>query len=278
MQNFINYFEHLPTYLRALILVSGLTIFWFIEGVQPLVLQQYKKWKHAGVNIFFTLTTIIVNFGLAFLLLKASNFTVTYKFGVWKWLQLKVNFINVFGMLLLLDLVGAYFVHWLQHKVKFMWQFHVIHHTDAFLDASSANRHHPGESVFRAIFTAIAILITGAPFGIVVLYQSLSALLSQFNHANIKLPHWLNTMLSLVIVTPNMHRVHHHFKQPLTDTNYSNIFSLWDRLFGTFAIVKNPNEIVFGVDTYPAPNEHGSIKNLLTIPFKGYRKINNDNN
>jgi sterol desaturase/sphingolipid hydroxylase (fatty acid hydroxylase superfamily) len=274
--DFINYFETMPSYLRASILAGGLMLFWFIEGVAPLVLMRYNKWKHAGINIFFTLTTVVVNFALAFLLLWASNITTTFNIGLWQWFNFKLNIFTVLVGLLILDFIGAYCIHWLQHKIKFMWQFHVIHHTDTFLDATSANRHHPGESVFRAIFTGIAIIICGAPFGIVVLYQSLSALLSQFNHANIMLPTWLDKPLSFLIVTPNMHRVHHHYQLPLTDKNYSNIFSIWDRLFGTFANVKNPNDIKFGVDTYPLENENSTLKSLLTIPFRGYRNHKNN--
>jgi sterol desaturase/sphingolipid hydroxylase (fatty acid hydroxylase superfamily) len=87
--------------------------------------------------------------------------------------------------MLLLDLIGAYFIHWIQHKIKWMWKFHMVHHADTYVDTTTANRHHPGESVFRAVFTLLAVVVTGAPMWLVMLYQSLSALLSQFNHANI---------------------------------------------------------------------------------------------
>lgn len=95
-------------------------------------------------------------------------------------------------------------------------------------------RHHPGESVFRAVFTTIGVIICGAPMWLVMLYQSLSAVLSQFNHANMRLPLWLDNAISWIIISPNMHKVHHHYKQPQTDSNYGNIFSIWDRLFGTY--------------------------------------------
>jgi sterol desaturase/sphingolipid hydroxylase (fatty acid hydroxylase superfamily) len=103
-----------------------------------------------------------------------------------------------------------------------------------------------------------------------MLYQSLSALLSQFNHANIRLPQRLENALSWVIVTPRMHRVHHHYVQPYTDTNYGNIFSVWDRLFGTYAELDN-ERLVFGIDTHMDAHEHSRIGSLLKIPFQPYR-------
>ncbi|MBC8109822.1 MAG: sterol desaturase family protein, partial [Verrucomicrobia bacterium] len=191
------------------------------------------------------------------------------KFGVLYWFQMPVWVFMLVG-LMLLDFIGAYFIHWLEHQVKWLWKFHLVHHTDTYVDATTANRHHPGESVFRAVFTLLAVVVTGSPMWLVMLYQSLSALFSQFNHANINLPKWLDNALSWVIVSPNMHKVHHHYAQPLTDTNYGNIFAVWDRIFGTFTIA-DPEKLVYGVDTHRKPEENDNLKNLLNMPFQPYR-------
>jgi len=173
--------------------------------------------------------------------------------------------------LLLLDLIGAWFIHWLQHQVKWMWKFHLIHHSDTWVDTTTANRHHPGESVFRAVFTLLAVAIAGAPIWLVYFYQSLSVVLSQFNHANIRLPKWLDTAIAWVIVSPDMHKAHHHYTQPLTDTNYGNIFSCWDRIFRTFVFVKDTGSLHYGIDTYPAEEENNRMGALLKMPFGAYR-------
>ena len=173
--------------------------------------------------------------------------------------------------LMLLDLIGAYFVHWVQHRVKWMWRFHLVHHTDTYVDTTSANRHHPGESVIRFVFTMLAVVIVGAPMWMVFLYQSLSVVFSQFNHANIPLPKKVDQILSWFIISPDMHKVHHHYMLPYTDTNYGNIFSFWDRLFGTFSTLDR-SKIIYGVDTHMNVNEHSRIKNLLLIPFQKSRK------
>ena len=261
----MQYFEAIPSSHRTLILVGGLTVFWLLESAVPLVSAEYTKWRHAGINLFFTLTTVVVNFVLAFLLVSGSQWAVAADFGVLQWLNLPAWGILLIG-LPLLDLVGAYLAHWTEHRVPWLWRFHLIHHTDQNVDTTTANRHHPGESVIRFVFTTIGVILLGAPIWLVFLYQSLSVVLSQFNHANITLPRWLDGGLRLLLVTPAMHRVHHHYVLPYTDSNYGNIFSIWDRLFGTYRRL-DPGEIRYGVDTHLEEADHQSVARMLRIPF-----------
>lgn len=270
MDFIISYFGQIPSSHRSAILVGGILFFWLIEGAWPLFRFGYNKWKHAGVNLFFTLTTVLVNVPLAFLLVRCSDYCINKGFGILQWLPSLPTWLYGLIGLLFLDLIGAWLAHWTQHKTKWLWQFHIIHHVDQQVDTTTANRHHPGESLCRFVFTLMAILITGAPMWLVFMYQSLSVILSQFNHANIVLPQWLNKVLSLVIVTPNMHHIHHHYIQPYTDSNYGNIFAIWDRIFGTYKVLPQ-HDIVYGLDTHPKPEENAVIKNLLKIPFGTYR-------
>lgn len=270
MESIVEYFEHIPSAHRSAILLGGLTFFFLLEGAIPLFRWRYNKWSHAGINLFFTATTVLVNFLMAVILLRSSDWVVANHFGLLQWMpDMPLLWYTIVG-LLLLDLIGAYFVHWTEHKVKWMWRFHLVHHTDTNVDTTTANRHHPGESVFRFVFTTAGVIVCGAPIYLVFLYQSLSAALSQFNHANIQFPRWLDDALSWVLVTPRMHRVHHHYVLPYTDSNYGNIFSIWDRLFGTFSRMDN-DRIVFGIDTHMAADEHSRIGSLLKMPFQTYR-------
>lgn len=270
MEAIVRYFETIPSSHRSAILVSGITFFWLLESGVPLFRFRYNKWRHAGINIFFTITTIIINFALAFILLKASDWAVAHRFGLLQWLPpLPLWAFAVIG-LLVLDLIGAWFIHWTEHKVRWMWRFHLIHHTDTQVDTTTANRHHPGESIFRFIFTTMAVFVAGAPMWLVMMYQALSVALSQFNHANIHLPSWADKILSWVIVTPNMHHVHHHYVLPYTDSNYGNIFSIWDRIFGTFTKLE-PSQLTYGIDTHMKPEENDELGSLLKIPFEEYR-------
>ena len=267
MNDIATYFSTIPSLHRSLILAGGITIFWLLENAFPLFQMKYKKWNHAGINLFFTFTTIIVNFVLAFILLQASDFAVKNNFGILEWLPNLPLWLYALIGLLLLDLIGAYLAHLVQHKTKWMWRFHLIHHTDTWIDTTTANRHHPGESVIRFVFTVAAVLFSGAPMWLVFLYQSLSVVFSQFNHANISLPEKLDYFISYFIVSPNMHKVHHHYVLPYTDSNYGNIFSIWDRIFGTFTILKK-DEIIYGVDTHMKVSEHNKLSNLIKIPFQ----------
>jgi len=274
MNDIIAYFSTIPSTHRSLILVGGITIFWLIENTFPLFQMKYRKWQHAGINFFLTFTTIIVNFVLAFILIKMANWTTENHFGILQWLpQIPLWIYTIIG-LLLLDLIGAYLAHLVQHKIKFLWRFHIVHHTDTWIDTTTANRHHPGESIIRFIFTTLGVLIVGSPMWMVFLYQSLSVIFSQFNHANISLPPKLDAFLSYFIISPNMHKVHHHYVLPYTDSNYGNIFSVWDRIFGTFTTLSK-EEIIYGVDTHMETEENNKLHNLLQIPFQKPRSAKN---
>ena len=273
METIINYFETIPSSHRTIILVSGLLLFWILEGVIPISRLMYNKYRHAGVNLFFTLTTLVINLGFAFLIVKGSDWTVANHLGLFQWIGGWPLGLRILIALLGMDLISAYLIHWIEHQVLWMWKFHVIHHSDTKVDTTTALRHHPGESVFRASFTVLAVLLAGAPMWLVMIYQSLSAFSSQFNHANIRIPESVDRVLRLFLVTPAMHRVHHHYKQPLTDRNYGNIFSIWDRIFGTYAFIPAA-DIVYGLDVFDKRESH--LGDLLKVPVDkdSYRQKN----
>ena len=99
----------------------------------------------------------------------------------------------------------------------------------------------------------------------------LSLFFTQFNHANIKIPNSLDLLLSYIIVTPGMHKTHHHHKLPFSDSNYGNIFSIWDRIFGTYLDLDR-EKLIYGVDVFPDEKKNSRIKSLLIQPFQKYQK------
>ena len=275
-EQIVAYFSDMPTLHRTLILVGGLTLFSLLESAIPLFATNYGRGKHAFVNIFFTLTTIAVNFSMAFILVKSSDWVTEHEFGLLHLIAMPL-WVKLIVGLLLMDLISAWFIHWIEHKVAWMWKFHSIHHSDQHVDTTTANRHHPGESVFRFIFTTAAVILIGAPIWLIFLYQTLSVVLTQFNHANIVMPASVDKILAYVVCTPNMHRIHHHYRQPYSDTNYGNIFSFWDRIFGTYVMVDN-HKLHYGVDTYMSKNETEDLWTMLKIPFQKYRPTPEYNN
>tara|TARA_B100001013_G_scaffold113774_1_gene65421 strand:- start:216 stop:1061 length:846 start_codon:yes stop_codon:yes gene_type:complete len=271
MQEILDYFDTIESSTRSIFLVSGLALFLSLETIIPLFKMDYNKFRHAGINLTFTLITLIVNLIGALLIAAAVNFNLENNTGMLYLIGDLSPWIYVILGLIFLDLIGAWLIHWIEHKVKWMWKFHLIHHTDPSVDVTSGLRHHPGENIFRLMFTSLAVLVTGASLGLVMLYQTISAFFAALTHANIQMPSWIDKPLSWIFVTPHFHKIHHHYVQPHTDSNYGNIFSIWDHLFRTTSSVGVMDDLIYGIDTHMSPEEHSSIKNLLMIPFQEYR-------
>jgi sterol desaturase/sphingolipid hydroxylase (fatty acid hydroxylase superfamily) len=143
--------------------------------------------------------------------------------------------------LLLLDL-WIYWWHRANHEWPLLWRFHEVHHLDEFLDASSALRFHFGEVLLSSLVRAVVILVLGVPLISVVVFETLLSLNTMFHHSNVRLPPRVERALSRVIVTPSIHWVHHHAIRRDTDSNYSTLLSVWDRLFGSrSATVRTPD-------------------------------------
>ena len=275
MENIIHFFANIPSSTRSIILVTGLTLFFLLEAGFPLFRFKYEKARHTLLNLFFTLTTLLINLSGAFLILWAADYNLQYQSGILPIIQSNIPsipyWILVLIGVLLLDFIGAWFIHWLEHRIKWMWKFHIIHHTDPCVDVTTGLRHHPGESILRFGFTLVAVFVSGSSIGIVMLYQTLSAFFAQLTHANIRTPKKLDAIFSIILVTPTFHKIHHHFILPDTDKNYGNIFSIWDRLFNTSINVGKMKNIKYGLDTHQLKKEQSSLKDLLLIPFKPYR-------
>ena len=270
MNEIFYFFENITSQTRVLFLVGGLFLFLTLEFGIPFFKSPYNKLNHAKINITFTLITLIINLFGAIGILKAVDFVSVHNFGLLNIIEIPLWLYVLIGIVLI-DFIGAWFVHWIQHKVRWMWKFHIIHHSDPNVDVTSGLRHHPGENIFRLLFTILAILIFGANFGLVMIYQTISAFFAHFSHANIRISTKIEYFLSYIFVTPAFHRIHHHYKQPQTDSNYGNIFSFWDYIFQTKKDFKNSNNIRYGVDTHMKKEEISSFINLLTIPFQPYR-------
>lgn len=269
MHSIIQYFSTLEQrpLERLGFLIGGLLLFWIIEGSIPLIKLQYKKNKvrHAAVNFSFTLIHLIIHTFLAIIIIAISDWCKAYGFGLVHWLDAGV-FATIIISVLVLDFFGGWLVHITEHKVPLLWRFHVVHHADNNVDVTTGLRHHPIESVLRGLFFFAGILISGAPMYAVMLFQTLLVLATAFTHANISLPKWIDKGLSFILVSPNMHKVHHHWKQPYTDSNYGAVFSIWDRLLGTFMKL-DKEQIRYGLDRYYPNEKDEDFFQLMKKPF-----------
>jgi len=170
--------------------------------------------------------------------------------------------------LTVLALDGAtYLVHRLLHQLPLLWRVHLVHHIDASVDATTAFRQHPVEGLIRFSFIAVPAWILGAPPVAVALYRLLGSLNSVVEHANIRVPRWLDRLMVLIWVTPHMHKVHHSRERTQTDSNYANLFSFFDRLFGSYTPSNRGPSVAYGVDGYDGPQHH-SLAAVLRLPFR----------
>jgi len=252
---------------RMTLLVAGLLIFWIIEGAIPLLPMSYKKTKgrHALVNLGFTAIHLIIHTFLAIFIVMLCDWCKTSQFGLVYWLHANTVGIVIISILVL-DFFGGWLAHITEHKIYLLWRFHIVHHADSNVDVTTGLRHHPIESVLRGLFFFMGIFVSGSPVYAVMIYQTVLILSTSFTHANISLPRWLDSSFSYVFVSPNMHKVHHHWQQPYTDSNYGAIFSIWDRLLGTFKKL-DAKQIRYGLDRYYPNDKDEDFLTLMKKPF-----------
>ncbi len=270
LENLIAYFSTLEKrpLERMAFLVGGLLFFWILEGAIPFIGLSYKKnkVKHAAVNFAFTVIHLIIHTFLAVVIILISDFCKANGFGLVHWVNAGVLGTIIISFLVL-DFFGGWLVHITEHKVPSLWRFHVIHHADNNVDVTTGLRHHPGESVVRGLFFFAGILVSGAPMYAVMIFQTILVLATAFTHANINLPKKIDAALSWIFVSPNMHKVHHHYKQPYTDSNYGAVLSIWDRMLGTF-LKLDKKDIKYGIDRYYNNQHDEHFIELMTHPFK----------
>lgn len=189
--------------------------------------------------------------------------------GLLHWLDAALGlplWVHALGAALLLD-AWMYAWHRANHAIPFLWRFHRVHHHDPRMDVTTASRFHTGEIVLSSLLRIGVILLAGVHLWELVLYETAMFAVVQFHHANVGLPAWLDRVLRAAIVTPNMHKVHHSRWQPETDSNYSSLFSFWDRLGRTFRLREDPTTLEVGLDGWDAPEDQ-SFAGLLRAPLK----------
>lgn len=254
----------MPVWQRGAWIFICLTFCWILEGSFPLFRFSNSKLKHIGVNMAFLSTTMVINviFGIAalgvFELIQQERFGLLYLVDLPVWAELLIA-------VLIFELIAQYAVHYMLHRVKWMWKLHMVHHSDTHVDATSGTRLHPGDFALRELFALGAVVITGAPIAFYFFYRIVTVFFTYFTHSNINLPVWVDKPLSFVFVTPHMHKFHHHYQRPWTDTNFGSIFSIWDRLFGTF-VYDDPKKIRYGLDVLDDKTDE-DIAYQFRIPF-----------
>ena len=264
MQNFLQFFENLSPVQKLVWVFFCLSISWILEAGYPLMKLRYRKWKHAALNLIFLSTSMIINVFFGIITVGIFIWLETYQFGLLNWINLP-RWLELVVSIMLLDFMAQYVAHRLLHKYKWMWKLHMVHHSDTNVDATTGTRHHPGDYLVRETFALVAIMISGMPVAFYLVYRILSILFTYLTHANWNMSPGLDKAMSYVFVSPNMHKFHHHHERPWTDSNFGNIFSLWDRAFGTL-VYDDPRKIHYGLDTLDPATDQDVIYQF-SLPF-----------
>lgn len=244
--------------------------FWVLENI---FIEQKSgdKISHSLVNARFLILVIPIQITLSVILLAVSSKTEIYSFGLLHHLPIHKNGLAFYLIALVLLDFSNFIYHYFMHKIPGLWRFHQIHHSDMDVDISTTFREHPGETFVRVSFFILCVFLLGVSPWIIIVFQLIESSSNLMSHSKLKLPDAIDKFVSLILVTPNSHSIHHHFRLPYTDTNYGDILSIWDHLFSTASRMCQ-KDIVYGINTHMNAVYNADIKLLLKRPFRPKNK------
>lgn len=231
-------------------LVATCAVLWSLESLVPLYRHPGNRLRHALPNVGLTVILLVTNLALSFLAALTSSFATERSLGLFAVVELP-RWVQVIMAVAALDFF-AYVAHVSMHYSFLGWRFHRLHHSDEAVDVTTAFRQHPAETVWRVLWQLPAIILLGLPLWMVALYLTISTLNAQLEHANLRVSEPIDRAVRWLFVTPNMHKVHHSRIERETNSNFANIFTAWDRLFGTYTQAVDFATLRYGLDA-PTP-------------------------
>jgi sterol desaturase/sphingolipid hydroxylase (fatty acid hydroxylase superfamily) len=248
-------------------ILGAMAVVALIEAAIPLHPRGRWNRAHLGPNLALTFVTFATNLVFNAAVVVGLIRLEARGVGLLHWFSLPPL---LAGAVVLVGLdFSFYLAHVAMHASPVFWRMHRVHHSDPAVDVTTTIRQHPGEGVLRYAFMAAFAFALGAPPGAFAVYRLWSVLSGLLNHANIRVPRRLDTALSLVFGTPNMHKLHHSRARHQANTNYGTIFSLFDRVFGTFTPSEQGVDVVYGLAGFDDPVAQ-STRGLLGIPFRHF--------
>jgi len=255
--------EWLATYQPLLVPVMlGLTV--LFETARPLAQMDSRRWRHARRNIGMSALAFVTFGALGGVKAGTSAWVGVHHFGVLNVVALP-SALRILASFLAIDLVN-YMGHRLQHGVPWLWRFHRVHHSDPQLDATSSLRFHPFEAVVEVSYQSVAVLVFGIDLDAVVLFDTMLLAILYVQHANVDWSERLDRLARLVFVTPDVHHVHHSREPRFTDSNFADLFTLWDRLLGTYREAPDRRGIAYGLSEFD-DDRHQTIKGMAMMPL-----------
>lgn len=233
--------------MKSSFVILGLFLFCLmLENFFPLRKVQFKKWSRIKDNLMLSILGIPFTRLLAYPLVgKVIELVEQKNWGLFKKLNLNEMLLFAISFLLLDYLI--YWWHRLNHRLPFLWRFHQVHHADPEMDASTALRFHFGELILSSVQRTLLVLLFGFSLNVLIVFDLIVTSSALFHHSNLALNKSLEKYLRMIIVTPTFHQNHHSYFQKETDSNFSAIFSVWDRLHRTHTNELKADRITIGL-------------------------------
>jgi len=246
--------------LKGAAIAAWFALFFAAERLVPMAVNGPAgrgAWMRLGRNIGLFLVNVVLS---RFVVIPVSALAATY---AWDWRPAWWGGLGGLALDLVILDFWIYWWHRANHEVQLLWRFHEVHHLDGFLDTTSAVRFHFGEVLLSAGVRAVVIIALDIPLQSVLVFETAVLLAALFQHSNVRLPDSLERALSLAIITPSWHWMHHHALRVDTDSNYGNLFSFWDRLFRSKCKHQRTADMTIGVEGI----REKSLLPLLGRPF-----------
>jgi sterol desaturase/sphingolipid hydroxylase (fatty acid hydroxylase superfamily) len=234
---------------------------------RPLSVSKLQRWTH-NIGLLF-LNSLVLR-----VLFPAAAVGIAYTAAESGWgLFNRVDlpyWLEVLVAVLLLDL-AIYLQHMLMHRVPLLWRLHRVHHADLDIDMTTGSRFHTLEIIVSMLIKWAVIVLLGPALLAVLIFETLLNGMAVFNHANVRLPGTIDRLLRLLLITPDVHRVHHSILRHETNSNYGFNLSIWDRAFGTYIDQpeKGHSAMTIGIPEFRDPEQVDRLPGMLTLPFVG---------
>jgi sterol desaturase/sphingolipid hydroxylase (fatty acid hydroxylase superfamily) len=248
--------------------VFALMALWEILAPRRTLTQpKTSRWLNNIVLVVFNTALLRVVFPVA--AIGVAEYAQLLQWGLFNLIEVHPA-VAILVSVIVLDM-AIYLQHVMFHAVPLLWRLHRVHHADLDFDVTTGARFHPIEILLSMLIKFAAIVLLGPPLAAVVIFEVLLNAMAMFNHSNVRMPLALDSILRRLIVTPDMHRVHHSHLADETNSNFGFNLSVWDRIFGTYRAqpAAGHTNMVIGIDTFRDPAHCVKISGLLFMPFTG---------
>lgn len=260
-----------PNYM----IIGLLVVFFTLEQVSATPFSFKQRGKHLFQNLLFQIVLTLLNLFFVSIQVYSIEWLNSNEIGILYLVELPF-WIKLFLGVVLYDFT-TYWIHRASHKIPLLWRLHRVHHSDTTMDSSTTFRFQPLELIL--IYQTGNILtagIFGTDLTSMAVYYIIIYIFFFLEHSNLNYPKWLNNSFGLIFVMPDHHRVHHHQEQFYTDSNFADIFIVWDRIFGTFKLIP-VEQMKYGLIEFEGEKKQ-SFLYLMKSPFINMKRVASEDN